>query len=99
MIKLKNTMPIVLMLPLIIGCDWLVYERGNGEMVVNTEYVENFDEIFLNGNFEVFLEQGHRGAKYAARHDDVVTGRAQAHDGCQNGRHAGRRRHRLFRIF
>ncbi len=40
------------------ACDTLQYKRGNGEMVVNTHYPDDFDEITIRGNYEVFLEKG-----------------------------------------
>ena len=40
------------------ACDTLQYKRGNGEMVVKTHYPDDFDEIAINGNYEVFLEKG-----------------------------------------
>jgi len=44
------------------SCDSVYYKRGNGEMIVNTKYVEkyvdNFREVSLSGIYEVFLDQG-----------------------------------------
>ena len=40
------------------GCDTMIFERGNGETAMQTVMVESFNEIFLNGNYEVFIEEG-----------------------------------------
>jgi hypothetical protein len=40
------------------GCDAIIFERGNGDFMMRTVSLEEFDEIFLNGNYEVFLDHG-----------------------------------------
>ena len=58
----RITLSIVLLLMVsTTGCDWLTFKRGNGEMVILTEYVDSFEEIVLAGNFEVFLDKSPEG--------------------------------------
>jgi hypothetical protein len=40
------------------SCDTIIFERGNGDLAIRTIAVDEFKEIFLNGNYQVFLEQG-----------------------------------------
>ena len=40
------------------ACDTMILELGNGDTIVRTVSVDDFDEVFLNGNYEVFLEKG-----------------------------------------
>jgi len=49
---------LVSFLLLTISCDTLIYKRGNGEMIVKTQQVDDFGRISLGGNFEVFLRKG-----------------------------------------
>lgn len=37
------------------ACEALIFERGNGEMVINRQEVDDFTKISIEGNFEVFL--------------------------------------------
>jgi hypothetical protein len=48
----------LLLISIFSGCDNIIYERGNGDTMMRTVSLDEFDEIFLNGNYEVFLDQG-----------------------------------------
>ena len=40
------------------ACDTIIFETGNGDQMIRTESVEPFNEVFINGNYDVFLEKG-----------------------------------------
>lgn len=40
------------------GCDFIGFEIGNGDTIIRSVDVDDFKEVFLNGNYEVFLEKG-----------------------------------------
>ena len=40
------------------GCDTMIFELGNGEQAIRSESLDTFHEIFINGNYDVFLEKG-----------------------------------------
>ncbi len=44
----------------VFGCDYIVFERGNGDEDLITYAVDDFDEVFIGGNYDVFLEKGDR---------------------------------------
>jgi len=56
--KSYNLLLTVCILFALASCDKLIYERGNGEMVMESYKIDHFNEIYLKGNFEVFLRKG-----------------------------------------
>lgn len=56
--RIPKAVAIVLFFLFLSACDTLQYKKGNGEIVVKTHYPDDFDEIVINGNYEIFLEKG-----------------------------------------
>jgi len=44
------------------SCNSTVHEVGNGNMVTKNVEVENFEEVFVSGNYTIFLEKGDKPA-------------------------------------
>lgn len=57
---MKNSATVLLLFTtfvILFGCDSYVQERGNGTITVQERAIENFEEIQVKGNFEVFLRK------------------------------------------
>jgi hypothetical protein len=55
--SLKLVVPVIIIL-FLSSCDALIFENGSGEMVMESYEIDDFSEISLEGNFEVFLKNG-----------------------------------------
>lgn len=50
-----------MILLILVGCDFIDYENGNGDISSEKRLVDNFTEIQLTGNYEIGLKKGPKG--------------------------------------
>ena len=51
---------ILLLLPVVVSCDQIMGEEGNGEIITETRAVDEFDALEISGMFDVILEPGNK---------------------------------------
>lgn len=56
--RIVSFISLILLTATIQGCDTLIFKIGNGEQAIRSESLDTFHEVFINGNYDVFLEKG-----------------------------------------